>query len=53
MTQQLQPVQVNPQLVQGIMAVIMVVWIATYVLSQVTRLFKGEEPEKPPLFWGR
>jgi hypothetical protein len=48
---QLQPqaVQVQPQLVQGILAAIMVVWMATYVLSQVIKGFKGEEVEKPPL----
>lgn len=52
--QQVQPVQapagqVSPQLVQGIMVAIMMVWVVTYVISQVVKLVKGEEVERPPL----
>lgn len=52
--QQIQPVQaplgqVTPQSLQAALAVIMAVWAGAWVLSQVIKVFKGEEVEKPPL----
>ena len=59
MNQQLQPQeQVQPLVVQtlpqvtaesftAVMSVIMAVWAGTWVLSQVIKVFKGEEVEKP------
>lgn len=49
MNQQIQPQVVTPQSVQAALAVIMVVWVGAWVLSQVIKVFKGEEVEKPPL----
>ena len=50
--QQIQPqeqMQVTAQSLQAILATIMVVWAGTFVLSQVIKVIKGEEIEKPPL----
>ena len=54
--QQLQPLevqappgQVTAQSLQAILAAIMAVWVGAFVLSQVLKVFKGEEIEKPPL----
>ena len=51
--EQTQPL-VTPTLLQvqsftATMSVIMAVWAGTWVLSQVIKVFKGEEVEKPPL----
>ncbi|MBA7506498.1 hypothetical protein ES706_05189 [subsurface metagenome] len=43
------PSQVTAQTFQVVMGVIMVVWMGTWVLSQVIKVFKGEEVEKPPI----
>ena len=43
------PVQVTPQSLQFVMGVIMAVWAGTWVLSQVIKVVKGEEVERPPL----
>ena len=43
------PLQVTSQSLQGILAAIMAVWVGAFVLSQVLKVFKGEEIEKPPL----
>lgn len=45
---------VTPTLLQvqsftATMSVIMAVWAGTWVLSQVIKVFKGEEVEKPPV----
>lgn len=44
-----QVLQVTPQTLQFVMGVIMAVWAGTWVLSQVIKVVKGEEVEKPPL----
>ncbi len=41
--------QVTPQTLQFVMGVIMAVWAGTWVLSQVIKVVKGEEVERPPL----
>lgn len=41
--------QVQPQTLQTVVGVIMVVWFATYVLQQIILVFKGEAIEKPSL----
>ncbi|GAI62712.1 unnamed protein product, partial [marine sediment metagenome] len=51
--EQVQPL-VTPTLLQvqsftATMSVIMAVWAGTWVLSQVIKVFKGEEVEKPPV----
>lgn len=43
------PAVVQPQLIQGVLAAIMAVWMAAYVFSQVVKGIKGEEVERPPL----
>lgn len=43
------PLQVTAQTFQVVMGVIMAVWMGAWVLSQVVRVVKGEEVEKPPL----
>ncbi|MBA7534585.1 hypothetical protein ES705_26834 [subsurface metagenome] len=52
--QQVQPYQAPAPLSQvtaesftAVMSVIMAVWAGTWVLSQVIKVFKGEEVEKP------
>lgn len=49
MNQQIQPLTVQVQGLQAVMAAIMAVWLGVYVLSQVIKVFKGEVIEKPPL----
>ena len=54
MNQQIQPQIVQPLIVQvqwfqTVMAGIMTVWVGVYVLSQTIKVFKGEVIEKPPL----
>lgn len=44
-----QPLQVEAQALQAVMAVIMAVWVGAFVLQQVIKVFKGEVIEKPPL----
>ncbi|MBA7548665.1 hypothetical protein ES705_41130 [subsurface metagenome] len=51
--EQVQPI-VTPTLLQvqsftATMSVIMAVWVGTFVLSQVIKVVKGEEIEKPPI----
>lgn len=43
------PLQVTVQSFQVVMGVMMAVWMGTWVLSQVIKVFKGEEVEKPPI----
>lgn len=43
------PLQVTPQSFAAVMSVIMAVWAGTWVLSQIIKVFKGEEVERPPL----
>ncbi|GAI85172.1 unnamed protein product [marine sediment metagenome] len=44
------PSQVTPLFTfSTTMSVIMAVWAGTWVLSQVIKVFKGEEVEKPPM----
>lgn len=40
---------VQAQWIQGVIGVIMTIWMAVFVTQQVVRMFKGEEVEKPPL----
>lgn len=48
--QQVQPLsQVTAESFTAVMSVIMLVWTGTFVLSQVIKVVKGEEVEKPPL----
>lgn len=47
--QQVQPLAVQVQSFTTVMGVIMTVWAATFVLSQIIKVFKGKEVEKPPL----
>lgn len=56
MNQLIQPAQVvqplapiTPQTFQAVMGVVMLVWMGAFVVSQVIKVFKGEEVEKPPL----
>ncbi|GAI94828.1 unnamed protein product [marine sediment metagenome] len=60
MFQQIQPQQAQPlvaptlsqvtvQSFTATMSVIMAIWAGTWVLSQVIKVVKGEEVEKPPL----
>jgi len=44
-----QPLTVQVQSLQAVMAAIMAVWAGVWVLSQVIKVFKGEVIEKPPL----
>lgn len=45
---QVQPL-LQVQSFAAVMGVIMTVWAATFVLSQIIKVFKGKEVEKPPL----
>lgn len=55
MNQQVQPLQVQAPLqvtaesFTAVMSVIIAVWAGVFVLSQIIKVFKGEEIEKPPL----
>ena len=48
MTQQIQPQQLTAQWFEYVVPVIFAVWVGTFVLSQVVKIAKGEEVEKPP-----
>lgn len=41
--------QVTAESFTTVMSVIMLVWTGTFVLSQVIKVVKGEEVEKPPV----
>ncbi|GAI69798.1 unnamed protein product, partial [marine sediment metagenome] len=41
--------QITAQSFTTVISVIMVVWTGTFVLSQVIKVVKGEEVEKPPI----
>lgn len=41
--------QVTVQSFQTVMAVILAVWAGSWVLSQIVKMVKGKEVEKPPL----
>lgn len=43
------PLQVTPQQVQVVMGIIMTVWVGAWVLSQIVKMVKGKEVERPPL----
>jgi len=43
------PLAIQAQWIQGVMGVIMLVWMGTFVMQQVVKGVKGEEVEKPPL----
>lgn len=59
MNQQIQPQQIQPvqaplgqitaESFTTVVGVLMSVWVGAWVLSQVIKVFKGEEVEKPPL----
>lgn len=61
MNQLVQPVRVEvnqalmleAQWIQAVMGVIMTVWMGVFVLSQVKKVIKGEEVEKPPMVVGK
>ncbi len=46
-TPTVQPLEITAQSFAAVMSVIMAVWAGTWVLSQVIKVFKGEEVEKP------
>lgn len=41
--------QITAESFTTVMSVIMLVWTGTFVLSQVIKVVKGEEVEKPPV----
>jgi len=42
-----QPLQVEAQFWQGVVSFMMAALLAVYVVSQVVKVFRGEEMEKP------
>lgn len=50
--QQVQSLTVQAQWLQAAMGVIMLVWMGAFVVSQMVKVIKGEEIEKPQLLLG-
>lgn len=46
-TYQAQPFQVEAQFWQGVVSFLIILSLGTWVVSQMTKVFRGEEVEKP------